>query len=661
MLSFLFLVAAALAAKNSSVKFPSGLTIDDTSFRSKIDFTPSKTGMLYFEGPAGIKFSKCVVPIKESDLGKTLSLSVGGVPVFDGTPSANVAIKAKFYEKNPCVSEDSSLNVVRKISAATVCTSIGDPHFKSSFGATFDSQGEGYFTLFQSGPLTVQVFHKEFNKLSVNQAVAIKYGDEVLILDVRGKTIPATFSRAFGVVKNLNYVAPTKSNPVHEIKIGSCSSRITVEVNTWQHGPYMNIAVYAAAVYSANGIDGFCGAKAKPTTENQYAVPDNLNLLTASYQCYGVCRDPPAVIKAFAKNSPKNDLEGLVNCAFPISKDGCVPIFHTVRPTTTPLPTYTTYTTPKPDKPTSIVPSGYPATTRTTTTRIITDIFPRSTSVLPVVSTSTTTAKPSISTIIDILPTSITSSVKPSPTYDAPKYNETVNDQCSKVLSAIKCENLVDVNYYINSCKLDCKSTGSLDTIEAIKRQMILDCKSRTELRKCHPDPIKAAAAETIQRTLGINENKCLNNCSNQGKCASTGCICKSGFSGLDCGTNLKAFAAPSPYFFPAIVYPESAPNYGSAKIEGEVRDPVTSNTTKPETGANQLANLDEPSAPVAGTAPTSYGVLAVPDDDSKPLQTETAAVVEPTPGGPVYSHASPLFTTFASLISISMAISILF
>ena len=96
------LVLAASAFAADYISYKPNPTVYDKSLKNGFTFTPSKAGIVYFDAPLGLKLSQCAVSIKESDVGKPYTVAVGGVPIFDGTPSANAVIKSVYYEKDSC-------------------------------------------------------------------------------------------------------------------------------------------------------------------------------------------------------------------------------------------------------------------------------------------------------------------------------------------------------------------------------------------------------------------------------------------------------------------------------------------------------------------------------------------------------------------------------
>ena len=615
----LLFTASAFAA--DIISYKPNPSVNDLSLKNEFTFTPSKAGIVYFEAPLGLKLSQCAVSVKESDVGTPVTIAVGGVPVFDGTPSANAVIKSMFYEKNTCTPHNSSISISRTIGKATICKSTGDPHYLSSFGSKFSFQDEGYFTLFNSNHLTVQVFQKKFGKVSYNQAAAIRYGNEVYILDVRSYNPKTALSRANGRQKYVIYTAPTAKQPTHKFTFSPCSSTITIKVNTGKIGQYLDITINAAASYSQGTISGICGAKTAPKDLVPFVISNSQNYFLNRYETLSELSDA--------------DYKRLVNCVIPPPKDACNP---PVTLTTTQVVTLPTY------------------------------VLPTSSSVLPVLSSST-------------------SSPVSTPTSVPPNYNETVVTLCTKVMVAIKCGDLVDIDYYTQACISDCHGTGSLAPIESTKLQMIVDCQSRTELRRCHPDPIKAQTAVTIQVSLGISDNKCPNSCSKNGQCISTGCVCNTGYTGLGCETSLKEIAAPVSEFYSPIVYPSYAPVYGYTQILGQA-PPSTNVPSIPNSPvipveavapvipvevvasvipvgavASVLGEANKPTiqavAPVSETTLETNNASPAQVEAVAPVSGETAEGQQPSEG--IYSPASPVYTTTATFVSIMLLIVNLF
>ena len=280
----LLFTASAFAA--DIISYKPNPSVNDLSLKNEFTFTPSKAGIVYFEAPLGLKLSQCAVSVKESDVGTPVTIAVGGVPVFDGTPSANAIIKSMFYEKNTCTPHNSSISISRTIGKATICKSTGDPHYLSSFGSKFSFQDEGYFTLFNSNHLTVQVFQKKFGKVSYNQAAAIRYGNEVYILDVRSYNPKTALSRANGRQKYVIYTAPTAKQPTHKFTFSPCSSTITFKINICRYGSYLNITLNAAALslefVVQNLLQEMC--ECLNVRLNSFAIPDSENYFETRFE-----------------------------------------------------------------------------------------------------------------------------------------------------------------------------------------------------------------------------------------------------------------------------------------------------------------------------------------------------------------------------------------
>ena len=607
------LVSVANAADIMTYTPAGQLIMDDSALTSSFSFTASKAGTVYLQGPAGLKFSQCAFPIADADIGKTFKVNVGGVPIFDDSKDAALSLSAKFYDKATCASTDSSYKISRKIAKATTCKSTGDPHFQTSYGADFDNQEAGLFTLFESDMLTVQVLQEKMaknSKVSMNKVVAVRYGNRVFILDIRGNAIPKVMSEVIKGANNfIEYLPPTTKQSYHHIKFKPCQSEVTLTVNKWEGENYINVVINAAALYNSRGIAGVCGLRSKPANFDAFKVDASKSLLDP--------KTAASALKALAADSA-----ALVNCQIPTGVDACKlpPVTTTVTVTLPP------YTPPPTASTTSTSTTVAPTLSSTTSTTSATT----SSTSAPTLSSSTSTAQSST--------TSTTTSATSSPTVIPPNYNETVHTHCTKAMISVKCGDLLPIDFYVNSCISDCHGTGSLAPIELTKIAMTVDCRTRTDLRKCHPDPVKASGAVSIQVTLGLNDNNCPKGCSGNGICASTGCVCSAGYTGVDCADNLKALAAPNQVFASPIVYPQSAPVYGYVSVPGQVSSPsvISSNVSAPVAPAPSSASAPAASDPVVAVDPVAAPASANTDSTT-----------------PVYSFAAPVFTGVASVASI--------
>ena len=669
------LIASAFAADIISYE-PKTPSMDDHSLNNTFEFIPTKAGIVYFSTPPSLKLSQCAFTVKQSDIGKAVTVAVGGVPVFDGTPSAISTINSTLYEEDTCTSHNSSISINRQIGNATSCKSTGDPHYLSSFGSKFSFQDEGFFTLFNSSHLAVQVFQKKFGAVSVNQAVAIRYGNEVHILDLRTQNAKERLRKVHGDgQKFVIYTSPTKKVPMHQIRFSPCSSTITIKVNTWRYGSYLDITINAAAFYSHSGITGICGAKEAPANLTSFAIPDSRNYFKNRFENLEGPYD--------------TDYKKVVHCVIP--KDVCNSFGNSTASSSTTIsttPVTSQITTYSSSSDSSEIPittyssssdsSDIPITTSTSSiSSEISITSPTGTS-----TNSTTSLPTDDSSVLPNGQSTSTSSPGSTPTDIPSNFNQTVQTICTSLAVAINCGGLIDVDYYTQACISDCHGTESLAPIEPAKLQMNIDCKLQTDQQVYHPDPNKAQVAADIQVSLGFYDNKCLNSCSNNGKCESTGCVCNTGYTGLGCETNLNVIDAPVSEFYPQIIYPETSPVQGDTPILGEATYPSDSAPTDsgtevvlPGLGSTPETDTTEPGA---GADPAGSGSTSETNSSiEEPIQTQSTESLSsggtpgdtPTEGQPaieppiegIYSPASPVYTTSATFVSIMLLIVNLF
>ena len=185
--------------------------------------------------------------------------------------------------------------VTRYIAPAQTCSSTGDPHYILFDGFAMDHQGTGAFYLFDSPQLTIQTFPATYNqKFSVNKAVAIRYGESIVVLDVTNDHLaPVKTVKADQNMTGMVITAASENCHDHVITL-PCGSSITLAPRKNELSTYVNVHLALSAGYPA-ASGGLCNRKNSDNIlwkrdgtsvgrdkvddfANSWKVPDNENL-----------------------------------------------------------------------------------------------------------------------------------------------------------------------------------------------------------------------------------------------------------------------------------------------------------------------------------------------------------------------------------------------
>ena len=460
---------------------------------------------------------------------------------------------------------------------AQTCTSIGDPHFVLFDGFAVDHQGAGSFYLFDSPQLTIQTYQGVYSGVTTVN-----------------KAVAVRYGKSVVVLDVTNdYLSSLKT--VQDD--GKMSGMIFTPASTYSHDQVITLPDGSSITLTPM----------KDSTTSYV----NVNLaLSAGYpeNTGGICnrkgsdqllwnRDGTSIgrdqIDAFAESWKVLSDEDLFQGRFPTSADPkllnagqlCTVPEKYVRPVPPPPPApLPTYVPPKPEPPV-VNPTPLPAPPQ------------------------------------DFLKEALAT--------------------CNKIFEDIHCHSIVDHKPYIAICIADTKTTGDYAIAEATKRSYLSKCHSQTNYMLYNPVPIVVQQATQVQTQLGLGNNTCVNQCSNNGQCTNSGCVCKSEFTGSDCSISIAPLITYSPITQnysesnPVIAvilpgYPQAAPQpAGPISLPctpGATPPPVIKNPTPP---ANQSALLYSKSSSSLRAAPTSILASAKPLSQSfttpKPVPTSSS------------------------------------
>jgi hypothetical protein len=163
-------------------------------------------------------------------------------------------------------------------------------------------------------------------------------------------------------------------------------------------------------------------------------------------------------------------------------------------------------------------------------------------------------------------------SVTPHPDV-TPAFIKDARALCNVIIGEHACKDMVTPTNFVEACVNDAALTGTLDLIEGHKANYAKVCVNtvnsitttagkvdvKTPARRAVASAavietapgkddedlasIKAAALKVAQ-VVGIHENKCPANCSNNGQCFDSGCRCTSGWTGDSCQINVRDILA---------------------------------------------------------------------------------------------------------------------
>ncbi|KAJ3271718.1 hypothetical protein HDV01_006413 [Terramyces sp. JEL0728] len=463
--------ASATALLQDLLEFdPPTLNILDSSlgnkFRCRLKQKPSEDVKVFFEA-SGFSFSDCFLTFPIGRYDQWQELSVYGNQVFEQRTDIDLDISARVFVGSD--KRDHKYRCKRQYHKAGVCSSIGDPHFSCLNNVKVSHQGKGAYHLVHHEHLSVQAYHNDcFKKATCNHAIAIRYGSSIVALDIRDKDKKKhIFTEITKNVDGIRYDSPTTADASHTITL-PCGSIVKLHVNYDSKNKWIDHSLHLAAGYEE--IGGFCNrpsgnGKGLKCRDGRIVVENQVDIFANSW----VVRDEENIFSGHYVQSTPPVIGVHAVCKIPEQ------IALPVPPAPCNLPQYTPPTLPPPQ---ITVDTPNPVATGA----------PYQTPSVPI-------------------------AIPPPP----PVYVNQVESHCKELFNVPGCSKVCDVDYYVQSCIADAKTSGSFVFAEAQRLAFMAECKVTTGFMKVDVDTSVVNAGVSIQTQCGLGNNKCINNCSGNG------------------------------------------------------------------------------------------------------------------------------------------------
>ncbi|KAJ3154731.1 hypothetical protein HDU89_007971 [Geranomyces variabilis] len=254
---------------------PPALSISDlqgsASFAARLKTPPSDTATIFWDMP-GLSSSSCKTIFTKDNYNVFQTITVSPLPQYTANNTIKFDITAKASAANTTYDSNQEIYpVTRAMTPAQTCISVGDPHFKTFGGFTYDYHTVGVHYLVKHSLLTVQTMQFVCNAATnafCNSGVAIRYGSSVIVIstDPTNKASTAmTVRQASAGLEGL-VVTGSLANSHFLISIGSDGSQIELQANPFNGFNYVDVTVRLASTY-AGQVGGLCNTyKAGPDT-----------------------------------------------------------------------------------------------------------------------------------------------------------------------------------------------------------------------------------------------------------------------------------------------------------------------------------------------------------------------------------------------------------
>ncbi|KAJ2995181.1 hypothetical protein HDV02_001007 [Globomyces sp. JEL0801] len=525
---------------------PPLLQLNDSSLLQSFSLSlanPIQSPVQIYFSANQLSFVNCSVSFTPDNWNIPKTIQFTTVPVFSDANGSTFNITTRYFNGTTAI--DQFYPVKRIIAKGGTCLSMGDPHIKPF---NYQIQGENVSTIFTESwkiPITNNALgtfylfkHKYFDiqatqlqcftEASCNHAIAIRYGKSILALDIRNNITLENIKmqKVTAIMDGMVYTSPSEKDKTHTVTL-PCGSSIQMTVNDYLQDRWIDISLALSPGYANSG--GLCNQiDDLPNTLRlsnnsvvqldglnsfleSWKVPDSDNFLLGKYKLI----DPPTTLSNSACMLPHQVLATTTSTISPTQILGYYKTLTTISSRTTTEPatatglansanTITITSTFSNVLPTTVeagLPTASPSTSLT-----FSSLQSSFTSVLA--STSLTTTLSSVATKVGYS--------RPTPSAE---FISKVKQQCEKALTIPGCSSILPIAFYITSCISDTLLTGT-----CLKLSKTL-----------YPQVSIATQGQQIQKSYGFGNNSCVNSCSNNGKCGDIGCICKLGFSGIDC------------------------------------------------------------------------------------------------------------------------------
>ena len=392
--------------------------------------------------------------------------------------------------------------VSRTVQLGGTCSSVGDPHIQTFTGKSYTSSEDGVQNLFTSKDLTVQTVegkctnHYGLRGASCNNAFALRYGSSVFVLDVR-----KNYTGLYQLAPNVDGVSVryetdknTYFNYYFTLPDGSS---VTASVSFMDWGYYINVQLSVAPYYSAP-TQGKCSKNKYGGACNRINASPSLLYVRGAHTPYvGGDAVTGGNVSVYLTSWKATESEVLFNGFYVASKplwrnavSPALPASNEVPAAVTP-PTFPTYT-------------GSYSLTRRDTAAVEEEMLVKRNSV-------------------------------------SDEFMANATNICT-ALTQGPCGDVVEAAGYINSCTMDAITTGSHAFAQTHGLAFLQECYQITAGQAASSNSDESGAAQALQLKSGFGTYSCPKACSGRGTCTSIGCVCKSGFFGTACDSQLTSF-----------------------------------------------------------------------------------------------------------------------
>lgn len=228
---------------------------------------PSQKMLVYLGAPT-IQLSHCQLEFTPQNFNNWQTVTLNPAPFFPSSllsstrPPENISVR--FFVGNGqsgCPRDTKTRNILVKYSmpSGKICTSYGDPHYKTFDGAVYDLYKQGDYFLVKSELLDILTRLGAYtNPRSVNKEMYVRFGTTFYMrVSIQGKTLQfATFGGPFDGLASIDYSEYETSDKRKLVIKFVDGSSITVTLG--HNDLFLNIQVNLSG-YFFNKVTGLCG------------------------------------------------------------------------------------------------------------------------------------------------------------------------------------------------------------------------------------------------------------------------------------------------------------------------------------------------------------------------------------------------------------------